>query len=181
MKFIFLFLSAVILLLANEKEDIFTLYQHKEYDKACKLGLINLHKNRNDEKFISIYAFSCLNADYIDRLNVPITLLKNTSQSRSNAAYFSVILMQKKLLEHSLSDGYYLKPLKIPTTDNILSRVFDLYSNLSILKKNSVYEFIDPNNAKMSYKLYLISDKDSRNVVIEELYQSVLVKKHIYK
>ena len=181
MKLVVVLLWAVLFLYANEKQDIFTLYQLKEYDKACQFGLLNLNKNKNDENFVSIYAFLCLNADYIDRLNVPITLLKNTSQSRSNAAYFSVILMQKKLLEHSLVDDYYLKPLKTPTTDTLLSRVFDLYSNLSTLKKDSIYEFIDPNNAKMSYKLYLIGDGNSNNVVIEEFYQSILVKKHIYK
>jgi hypothetical protein len=181
MKFLVIFLSLVIFLLANERQDIFSLYQLKEYDKACQLGLLNLNKNRNDENFVSIYAFSCLNADYIDRLSVPITLLKNTPESRSNAAYLSVILMQKKLLEHSLNDEYYLKPLKIPTTDNLLSKVFDLYSNLSILKKIPIYEFIDTNNAKIRYRLYLIGDRNSSNIVIEELYESVLVKKHIYR
>ncbi|MDD2358286.1 MAG: hypothetical protein PHX13_10290 [Thiovulaceae bacterium] len=181
MKFLVIFVSLAILLLANERQDIFSLYQLKEYDKACQLGLINLNKNRKDENFVSIYAFSCLNADYIDRLSVPITLLKNTPESRSNAAYLSVILMQKKILEHSLNDEYYLKPLKIPTTDNLLSKVFDLYSNLSILKKIPVYEFIDPNNAKIRYRLYLIGDRNSNNIVIEEFYESVLVKKHIYR
>ena len=112
---------------------------------------------------------------------MPITLLRSTPESRSNAAYLSVILMQKNLLEHSLNDEYYLKPLKIPTTDNLLSKVFDLYSNLSILKKIPVYEFIDPNNAKIRYRLYLIGDRNSNNIVIEEFYESVLVKKHVYR
>ena len=181
MKFLVIFLSLVIFLLANERQGIFSLYQLKEYDKACQLGLINLNKNRKDENFVSIYAFACLNADYIDRLSVPITLLRSTPESRSNAAYLSVILMQKNLLKHSLNDEYYLKPLKIPTTDNLLSKVFDLYSNLSILKKIPVYEFIDPNNAKIRYRLYLIGDRNSNNIVIEEFYESVLVKKHVYR
>ena len=181
MRLLIILLSLVIVLLADERQNIFSLYQQKQYDKACQIGLINLNKNRNDENFISIYAFSCLNADYIERLSVPITLLKSSPETRSNAAYLSVILMQKKLLEHSLNDNYYLKPLKIPTTDNLLSKVFDLYSKLSVLKKIPAYEFIDPNNDKISYRLYLIGNKSSNNIVIEELYQSILVKKHIYK
>ena len=179
--FITTLLFLVTILSANERQEIFSLYQLKQYDKACQLGLISLNKNRNDENFVSVYAFSCLNADYIDRLSVPITLLKSSPEARSNAAYLSVIVMQKKLLEHSLNDNYYLKPLKIPTTDNLLSKVFDLYAKLPILKKIPVYEFIDTNNDKIAYRLYLIGDKSSNNIVIEELYQSVLVKKHIYR
>jgi hypothetical protein len=86
MKFLFFLLLTTIFLLANVKQDIFTLYQVKEYKKACQLSLINLNKNL-------------------------------------------------------------------------------------------AYQLIDPNNAKINNKLYLISDRDSRNVAIEELYQSVLVKK----
>ena len=51
MKFILLFLSAVILLLANEKENIFTLYKLEKYDKAYQLCFINL-KKKSVYKFI---------------------------------------------------------------------------------------------------------------------------------
>ncbi|WP_345991925.1 hypothetical protein [Sulfurimonas sp. HSL-1716] len=181
MRSLLLLISLFTLLFSDAKQDIYSLYQLKQYDKACKLGLLHFSKHRDDENFVSIYAFSCLNADYIDRLSVPITILKNSKEARSNAAYLSIILMQKKLLEHSLKDNYNIKSLKLPTTDNILSKVFDLYSNLQIHKKIPLYVFIDPNNAKITYKLYLSGNADSSNMVIEELYDSTLVKKHIYR
>lgn len=181
MKSVILLLSIVTFLLADAKQEIYSLYQMKHYEKACKTGLLNFNQNRDDENFVSIYAFSCLYADYIDRLSVPITLLKNSKEARSNAAYLSIILMQKKLLEHSLMDNYNIKPLKLPTTDNILSKVFDLYSNAQTSKKIPVYVFIDPNNDKITYRLYLSGNADNNNMVIEELYDSTLVKKHIYR
>ena len=181
MKAIFLLVTFITLLFSDAKQDIYSLFQMKQYEKACRIGLLNFNKNRDDENFVSIYAFSCLYADYIDRLSVPITLLKNSKEARSNAAYLSIILMQKKLLEHSLKDGYNIKALKLPTTDNILSKVFDLYSNLKTPKKIPLYVFIDPNNAKITYRLYLSGDAEASNMVIEELYDSTLVKKHIYR
>ena len=78
-------------------------------------------------------------------------------------------------------DGYNIAPFKLPTTDNILSKVFDLYSNMQTYKKIPLYLFIDPNNDKITYKLYLSGNIDARNMVIEELYDSVLVKKHVYR
>ncbi len=181
MKYIILLISIFTFLFADAKQEIYSLYQLKDYDKACKLGLQNFNNNRDDENYVSIYAFSCLYADYIDRLSVPITLLKNSKEARSNAAYLSIILMQKKLLEHSLMDNYDIKPLKLPTTDNVLSKVFDLYSNMKTSKKLPLYVFLDPNNAKISYKLYLSGNSESHNIVIEELYDSTLLKKHIYR
>ena len=64
-------------------------HQDKAYQKACKTGLKVFQKFRNDEEFVSLYAFSCLNADQIDRLAIPISILKNSEEARSNAAYFS--------------------------------------------------------------------------------------------
>ena len=168
-------------LFSDAKQDMYSLYQLKKYEKACKLGLSNFSKNRHDESYVSLYAFSCLNADYIDRLSVPITFLGNSKEARSNAAYLSIILMQKKLLEHSLADDYDITTLKLPSTDNLLSKVFDLYSKSQQSKKVPLYIFVDPNNDKINYRLYLSKNADSSNIVIEELYDGTLIKKHIYR
>ena len=66
MKFILLFVSIFSFLFSDVKEDIYSLYQMKQYEKACKLGLQNLSKNSDDESFVSMYAFSCLYADHIE-------------------------------------------------------------------------------------------------------------------
>ena len=165
---------------ADIKDDMFNYYQNEKYEKVCNIGHRVLDVNAKDEEFVSLYAFGCLKSDYIDRLTIPISLLKFTKESRSNSAYFSVILMQKKLLYHSLIDGYELSKLELPSTDYVLSKVFDLYSKLGKHEKRSVYIFEDQQNQKTSYKFYLEKDGNLSKMVIEEFYDKIAVHRHVY-
>lgn len=167
-------------LYAITKQDIFHLYQNQEYKRACKLGFNHLVSNSKDEDFISIYAFSCLYSDYIDRLTLPITVLKSSKEARSNAAYFAVILMQKKLLYHAVVDKEQLPNLKLPTTDFILSKVFDLYIQEGKHIPKSLYIFQDPQDKHKSYKLYTIKEKNVNKLIIEELYDKISIQRHTY-
>ena len=173
---IFIYLS----LNADIKDKIFNLYQNEKYEMACNLGYNSLDDNARDEEYVSLYAFACLKSDYIDRLAIPTSLLKFSKEARANSAYFSVILMQKKLLYHALVDGYDLSKLKLPTTDYILSRIFDLYSKLEKHESRSVYLFEDLHNPKISYKLYLVNDKRLSKIVIEEYYDTISIQRHVY-
>ncbi|NPA66167.1 MAG: hypothetical protein GXO11_04715 [Epsilonproteobacteria bacterium] len=175
-----LLLLLVTNIYANVKEEMFTLYQNKKFKEACRLGFKNFSNFKKDESFVSLYGFSCLNADYIDRLAIPITSLKHSQEARANAAYFSVILMQKKLLYHALIDNYDLSELKLPTTDYILSKVFDLYTQIQLDKKRSYYIFKDPDNPKISYKLYIVKEDYIVKMVIEEFYDTMMTKRHLY-
>jgi len=179
MKIIFL-IFIYISLNADIKDEMFNLYQNEKYEKVCNLGYTALDMNARDEEYVSLYAFSCLKTDYIDRLAIPISLLKFTKESRSNSAFFSVILMQKKLLYHSLVDGYDLSKLKLPTTNYVLSIVFDYYAKLGVHKSRSVYLFEDKINPKISYKLYLVNGKKLNKMVIEEFYDTMLIQRHVY-
>lgn len=167
-------------LYANVKQEIFTLYKNHQYKDACVIGYRNFHKYSRDEEYVSLYAFSCLKSDYVDRLATPIVLLKFSKDSRANAAYFSVILMQKKLLYHALMDGYNLENLNLPTTNYILSKVFDAYLELGPHQAKSNYLFTDHSNSKITYKLYLEEHKQRQRIIIEEFHNSVIIKKHIY-
>jgi len=167
-------------LFASTKQNMFRLYQDQKYSATCKLGFNHLYANKKDEEFISMYAFACLYSDYIDRLTLPITVLKSSKDARANAAYFATILMQKKLLYHALIDKYTLTSIKLPTTDYILSKVFDLYINLGKHKPRNSYILDDSNDIRLSYKLYIIKDKNIDKIIIEELYDKIIVKQHTY-
>jgi len=169
-----------ISLFADAKDDVFNFYQNEKYEQACTLGHKWLDKNIRDDEFVSLYAFSCLYSDYIDRLAIPISVLKFSRESRSNSAYFSVILMQKKLLYHSLVDAYNLTKLKLPTTDYILSKVFDLYSALGVHEHRTMYIFNDEKNPRVSYKLYLVKDEHLSKMVIEEYFDTISIQRHVY-
>lgn len=177
--FVFLVFLTVSLF-SDVKTSLYHLYQDKQYDAACKEGLKVFNQNRNDEEFISLYAFACLKADNIDRLAVPITLLNHSEEARSNAAYFSVILMQKKLLVHSLMDGYPLQELKLPQTDHVISTVYELFSKMSTERRRTHYTFVDPNNDKVSYKLYIKKSGNDKTMVIEEFYDTIMTHRHEY-
>ncbi|QOY52815.1 hypothetical protein [Candidatus Sulfurimonas baltica] len=177
---ILLIVLITISLYADTKQDMFNLYQNKKYEDVCNIGFNNFNKYRQDEEYISLYAFSCLNADYIDRLSTPIAILKFSQESRSNSAYFSVILMQKKLLYHALIDGYSVSSLNLPTTDYVLSKVFDLYAKIGDHEPRNFYLFEDENDSKLTYKLYLVKDDELSKIVIEEYYNSITIKRHIY-
>jgi len=165
---------------ADIKQDMFNLYQNEKYEDVCSIGFDNFKKHNKDEEFISLYAFACLNSDYIDRLAIPVALLKFSRESRANSAYFSVILMQKKLLYHALIDNYNLSSLDLPTTDYVLSKVFDFYAKLGVHEPRAFYLFEDKNDKKLTYKLYL--DRGSRvsKIVIEEFYDTITIKRHVY-
>lgn len=177
---IVILLIIYISLNADIKDTMFNYYQNKKFEKVCNIGHRVLDKNAKDEEFVSLYAFGCLKSDYIDRLTIPISLLKFTKESRSNSAYFSVILMQKKLLYHALVDKYELYKLELPSTDYVLSKVFDLYSKLGNHERRNVYFFEDKQNKKINYKLYLEKDGNLSKMVIEEFYDTMAVHRHVY-
>lgn len=175
-----LILCIAVSLFADIKKDMFHLYQNEKYEEVCNLGFQNFHANKDDDAFLSLYAFACLHSDYIDRLSIPIAMLKFSKEARSNAAYFSIILMQKKLLLHALIDNYSLASLDLPTTDYVLSKVFDLYAKLGEHEPRAFYLFEDPKDKKLTYKLYLEEDERLSKIIIEEFYDSVNIKRHIY-
>lgn len=177
---IILVLILAINIYADVKQNMFNLYQNKKYEDVCSMGFDNFHPNKQDEEFVSLYAFSCLYSDYIDRLAVPTAILKFSEEARSNSAYFSIILMQKKLLYHALVDNYDLSAFSFPTTDYVLSKVFDLYSQLGKHEPRVYYLFEDPNDKKLTYKLYLSKDDNLDKMVIEEFYDTITLKRHIY-
>ncbi|NPA66618.1 MAG: hypothetical protein GXO11_07015 [Epsilonproteobacteria bacterium] len=159
---------------------MFNLFENKRYEQVCDIGFNNFGRYVKDEEFLSLYAFGCLHSDFIDRLALPISLLKYSKTARANSAYFAVIFMQKKLLYHALIDGYELSQYKLPSTNYVLSKVFDYYVALGKHSPRNFYLFDDLTNPKLSYKLYLTKDTKSYKMVIEEYYDNTLIKKHIY-
>jgi len=162
------------------KKKMFDFYKKENYKQACQLGYDNLEENKRDEEYVSLFAFSCLYSDDIDRLSAPAALLKMTKESRANSAYFAIIVMQKKLLYHALLDGYELSKFVLPTTDYVLSKVFDAYTKLGKHKQKKYYFFKDIDDEKITYKLYLSKDYKINKMIIEEYYDTIAIKRHEY-
>ena len=165
---------------ANELEKLYDLYSQKKYARACHLGLNIFNQYKKNSKFLMLYGFSCLKADYIDRLAVPMTGLRHTKTERANASYFATIILQKKLLYHALLDNVDISNLKLPETDYILSRVFDMYTKKEYNKMNDKYYFNPDDKKKILYILYIEYGRGAPKMVIEERLDDHLIKKHRY-
>jgi hypothetical protein len=177
---ILLLLFITLNLYADIKHDMFNLYKNEKYKEACKLGFKNFREYRQSEEYVTLYAFACLNSDYIDRLSIPIVALKYSKESRANSAYFSTILLQKKLLYRALVDNYNLSELNLPTTEHILSKIFDLYVRLGEHKPKDFYIFDDTEDKELKYKLYLKKNDKLSKIVVEVYYNSIMIKQHTY-
>jgi len=180
MRIVFLAILIATSLYADVPYSMYQLFKQKNYDRACSLGYKNFQRYQRDENFLNLYGFSCLYADKIDHLAVPLTLLKNSKTARANSAYFATILMEKKLLFHALKDNYPLHNFKLPSTDYILSKVFRAYSQLTINTKQRVYTLQDTQDPHATYKLFIEKEGPRSKMVIEEFYDTMLVKRHEY-
>jgi hypothetical protein len=174
---LFLFLS---ILFADVPNQMIQLYQKGSYLESCALGVQNYKIIQANEAYTSLYAFSCLNADKIDRLNTPLKTLNQTPEARANASYFALLVLQKKLLIQALYDNYPLKTLKLPTSSHLLSKVFNLYSKNN-QNDNSLKEYQDPINPRQSYKLYTVQSDTAKTFAIDEYYDKILTKHHVYE
>ncbi len=169
-------LGLTISLYATTAAQMLQLYQKGEYNLACDLGAKNITRFESNEAQLSLYAFSCLKADRIDRLNTPIILLNQTAEARANASYFSMLVMQKKLLMQSLYDNISFKSSNFPTSSHILSKVFHLYLQSNKITK----EYVDSSNTRNSYKLYTTEFNGKKTIAIDEYYDKILTIHHVY-
>ena len=155
MKKILLSIFLATLLLADV-QTLIQKYKQGDYKYVCLNGYKLFSKLKKDEDLLSMYAFSCLKADYINRLAVPILILGKTPASRKNRAYFSLILAQKNLLISALSDHEEFSGLNVPNTDHIISKVFNLYFQKKYKKSDNVYIMRDPKIAGVEYKVFIV-------------------------
>ncbi|WP_457597203.1 hypothetical protein [Hydrogenimonas sp.] len=172
------FLSITLFGAEGDLKRLYSMYSQKEYAKACQLGLRLFNRHKKNSKFLMLYALSCLNADYIDRLAVPMTGLRKTKTERANASYFATVILQKKLLYHALLDDVDISHLRLPKTGYILSRVFDMYTKQRYVYENGVYRF-EPENGVV-YLLYVDRSKRPPQMVIEERKEGKTIKRHRY-
>ncbi len=179
-KMFFTAIFLVISLHADVSHQMLQLYQKGSYTQACALGMQNFKLIQPNEAATSLYAFSCLNADQIDRLNSPVKTLNQSSEARANASYFSLLILQKRLLIQSLYDSYPLKQLKLPVSSHLLSRIFDYYCK-NPQTSNTIKEYTGTSNQRESYKLYTIQVDNIKTFAIDEYYDKILVKHHVYQ
>jgi len=164
---------------ADIPAQMYQLYQKGEYIASCNIGQQHFKELESNEAYVSLYAFSCLKADQIDRLNTPLMILSQSSEARANASYLSMLVMQKKLLVQALYDNHSLKSLKFPTSSHLLSKIFTLYCH-NPQSGSSIKEYSDSTNARVTYKLYATQVNGRKTIAIDEYYDKILTLHHVY-
>ena len=95
------------------------------YNKVCKEGVREVFNKKIDhnEKLMSIAGVACAKSDNILYLPIFVKRLKKTKAGRLNAIYFSVLILQKKLLYSYFMDNTNISFYHLPITDHPLSIV----------------------------------------------------------
>ncbi len=179
-KITILFLILINISFAKTLADIKDLYLSKEYAKACSLsgGLYMAYKD--DEVFLNLFGDSCLKADMLNRLMLPIIKLYKTQSARENAAYFSTILYEKKMLYHALCDGTNISYINLPKTNYILSKIFDKFIRGKYDFKNGSYWFSDDVNIDIKYRLSIEKKSKIKKMYLRTYKNSKIIKTRIY-
>ena len=181
MKIILFIIVVTLSLFSSNLSTLYKLYEKQEYDKACDYAVKYFSRNKNDEKYLTLYGLSCLETDKIYRIATPMIRLTKTEGARANASYFATILLQKQLLKQALLDGKALDDLQLPRTNFILSKIFHLFVEKKYTLTKNIYKFQDEINQEKSYKLYMQADSRKKNYMIIDLYkEDKFIKRYRY-
>ena len=173
--FIFLNIS-----FAYTLNDIEKLYSNGKYARVCSLSGSMYVAFKNDEKFLNMFANSCLKSDMINRLVLPIIKLYKTKQARENAAYFTTILYQKKMLYYALCDNIDISYINLPKVNYILSIIFDKFVRGKYEFKNGSYWFNDDKKNNIKYKLSIEEKNGIKKMYLRTYKNSKIVKVRVY-
>ncbi len=179
--FILIILTAELLNADNTGfKDLKTLFAKHEYSKVCIKSGELYQQYKSNEEFLNIFGASCLKSDMINRLVLSIIKLYKTKEARENAAYFSTILYQKKLLYHALCDEIDISYINLPQTDYILSIIFDKFVRGEYDLKNGSYWFNDDKRNNVTYKLSLEERNGIKKMYLRTYKNNKITKVRIY-
>jgi len=76
-KILYILLMTTPFLFSSNLSTLYKFYEKQEYDKACDYAFKNFSKkrNKNSEKYMTLYGLSCVETDKIDRIAMPMLRL----------------------------------------------------------------------------------------------------------
>jgi hypothetical protein len=136
--------------------------QEKNYERACQIGKTIFFNQERDEKFLSLIGQACLKADYIDTLAMIQSRLRESKSSRQNAALFSSIILQKRLIYQFMYDGTDISSLALPVSDHPLSHAFVAIRDKKYTVTSKIPKIIEFTDDTTHYKLYIDTTKNGK-------------------
>jgi hypothetical protein len=151
-----------LLLHADLYEDFSLSMKAKEYEKACQIGKTLFYRQERDQKFLALVGQACLKADYIDTLAMIQSRLRESEYARQNAALFSSIVLQKRLIYQFMYDDTDISSLALPISDHPLSVAFVAIRNKTFTLTSQTPKIIEFSQDDKTYKLYIDNQKNGR-------------------
>ena len=111
-KFVFCILSFSALFAINN-DDVKNWDSVGQYNRVCSDMVRELFIAQQDESIANLYAKACLKMDKVNNLIIPMVMLYKDKASRENAALYSTILFQKKMLYLALVDGFDISNIRV--------------------------------------------------------------------
>jgi len=155
-------------------------FKAKKYDKVCSKGIKLYYGGYTDENFVSLIGVSCSKVDRINILGMLQRSLVETKSSRENSSYFSTLILQKRLVYQFMIDDLDVSNLKLPSSNHILSRVFEQLSRgqYKVLSSSPKLIEINANGRKLILSL---SDDKPQKVLIDEYKETGELERHWYQ
>ena len=166
-KFIFCILSFSALFAINN-DDVKNWDSVGQYNRVCSDMVRELFIAQQDESIANLYAKACLKMDKVNSLIIPMVMLYKDKASRENAALYSTILFQKKMLYLALVDGFDISNIRTPKVNYILSNVFDEFVKGNFKKDGDKFIFnIDDKKTEL-----LIRDEENIKKMVILIYDA---------
>lgn len=161
----------ILTYLMGDKHTQFSIYIKKnDYENACRVGNKIIRSNEQDQKLISLIGKACLKCDYIHGLSLAQYKLRETKEARSDAAAFSSIVLQKKLIYQFMYDDIDISTFYLPVVDHPLSHTFVAIRDKKYTKVSDKPKIIKFKLSDKRYKVFI--DKHDKGRVIIEITDS---------
>ena len=155
-------------------------FKAKKYNRVCERGMSAYYGGYSEENFVSLVGVSCAKVDRINLLGMLQRSLVKTKESRETSSYFSTLIIQKRLIYQFMIDDLALDHLKLPSSNHLLSRVFDQLSlkNFRVLSTSPKLVEINDNGRRVILSL---SDDEPIKVMMDEYSHTGELTRHWYQ
>ncbi len=176
-----LLISSLLLttLYADLYEEFSKNFKEKNYERACQIGKTIFFNQERDEKFLALIGQACLKADYIDTLAMIQSRLRESEAARQNAALFSSIVLQKRLIYQFMYDNTDISSLALPVSKHPLSYAFIAIRDKQFTIVSKEPKVIEFSKDEKQYKLYIDTNKNGK-ITIEVKNKANQISIHRY-
>jgi len=174
------FLSTILStsLLSIDISDIKNDVRDEKYEKACNKAGEIFSQNSLSETYLNLFAFSCSQAGFLDRVFLSIVNLTKTKDARDNALYYQTLLYKKNLIVAIILDKTDYSSLVLPRTSHILDLIFLKLQNKDYKIEEGNYKIEDKN---FVYELGVIQRASKNTLYINKYENSKLIKSYIFR